>query len=135
MNVILSIALVVVLRDSFGEEFGMVGVILATIITNLTICHAVEPYVLFRYAFQKPVRAQLLKSYGLILLFFVVLLVMHKCLVAVNNPIVSFFINGIISVCFSGGIVVMVAVCDKDFRSYIVQFLVKRFGNRIQKKQ
>lgn len=126
LNVILSIALVIILGSAFGEEVGIVGVIVATIITNLTICHVVEPYVLFRYAFQKPVRLQLIKNYVLILLFIAVLLTMHKFLVVAENPIVALFLNGIMSGAFSGGVIIVIVLCDKDFRKYIVQFVGKK---------
>ena len=51
LNVGLSIGFVYLFGYLWGEDYAIVGVIVATIITNLTICHIVEPYVLHKYAF------------------------------------------------------------------------------------
>ena len=52
LNVILSVIFVKLFGLSGGDELGVVGVIVATIITNLTICHIVEPLVLYKHAFE-----------------------------------------------------------------------------------
>ena len=59
LNIILSILLVKVLP----EDYSVVGVIVATIITNLFICHIVEPYVLFKNAFKSSPKKFYFKKY------------------------------------------------------------------------
>ena len=45
LNIVLSILLV--------QWFDILGVLVATILTNLLICHVVEPFVLYKHAFQE----------------------------------------------------------------------------------
>ena len=115
VNVVLSVLLV--------KWIGVVGVIVATVITNLMICHVIEPYVLFKHAFHVSPRRYYLKNYGLILLFGGALILMSCCLQYSENQWGSFFINGFISVGISLCICLLVLLCSKDFREY---FLFKR---------
>ena len=65
VNLILSLIFVKV----FPDEYRVVGVIAATIVTNLSICHIVEPYVLFRHVLNKSCFGFCVKNYALIALF------------------------------------------------------------------
>ena len=65
LNLILSLIFV----NVFPEEFKVVGVIVATIITTLLICDIVEPYVLCRHVFGASVKHLWLKNYTGIALF------------------------------------------------------------------
>lgn len=125
LNVVLSVALVVLLGNLFGEDQGVVGVIVATIITNLTICHIVEPYVLYKHAFRTSMKAHLIKSYAYMALFVAVLLLMNGCLVSHGNPWLELLINAVISLIFSAIVSLAVLLWDKDFRRYVLSFVSK----------
>lgn len=93
VNVVFSILLV--------KSLGVVGVIAATIATNLCICHVVEPYVLYVKAFdQTPVRYYF-RNYGRILLFVAMMWLMDCCRFSANNHWTHLLVNGCISVVIS----------------------------------
>ena len=64
-NLILSLIFVKI----FPENYRVVGVIVATIITNLLICHIVEPYVVFRHVLYKTPWGFYIKNFFFIALF------------------------------------------------------------------
>ena len=90
LNIILSVI--------FVQWFGVAGVIVATIITNLLICHVVEPYVLYKNAFAASPKNYYLKNYGMILLFGFSIVVLAFCMQDFDNQWIELLVNGIISV-------------------------------------
>lgn len=132
LNVVLSILFVNIFTGYFGESWGVVGVILATIITNLTICHIVEPYVLYKYAFKSSPRKHYIKNYIHILIFILALCGMHLCLQTMDNQWLGLLINGAISLLFSLAIIVLLYFIDKNFKYYLKSF-VKGFLKKVKK--
>lgn len=128
LNVILSIAAVLAFSKWFGEEIGLVGVIVATIVTNLTLCHLIEPYVIYKYAFGVSVKKQWIKNYLYIALFILSLLVLDRCLVSMENRWLELLVNGCISVAFSVIPVLVIVLSNKDFRYYLKAFRQKILG-------
>ena len=90
MNLLLSVLLV--------QWIGIVGVIVATVITNIVICHVVEPYVLYKHAFEVSVGRYYLRNYGMILLFGVGLVLYEGLSQDTIGCWSSLLINGTISV-------------------------------------
>ncbi len=129
-NVILSILFVLVLP----EEYRVVGVIVATIITNLLICHIVEPHVLFKYEFKESAKKYYAKNYFYIAVFSVCLFVLSKLMVTNDNIAVQLLINGFISVGISAIVIVVVLIFEKDFRHYAFSG-IKQLRNRIFKRK
>ncbi len=125
-NIVLSISLVVLLKQRFGDEIGLVGVIVATIITNLAICHIVEPYVLYRYAFHQSPKSQWLKNYAYIAVFVVALVIESFCLQNIDNEITEMLVNGAISISISLLIILIVTAFDRNYRVYCKPFLSKQ---------
>ena len=121
INVVLSILFVLV----FPEEYSVVGVIVATIITNIFICHIIEPYVLYKYAFKTTVRGYYLRNYLYIAIFCVALLIFNFSMISSDNQWIELFANGGISLAFSLTISAVVILCNKDFRYYIRQIFNK----------
>ena len=107
MNVILSVLLV--------KRIGVVGVIVATVITNLMICHVIEPYVLFRHAFHVSPGKYYLRNYGMIFSFGAALLLTSCCLRHSESQWFAFVMNGFISVGISLCICLPVLLFNKDF--------------------
>ena len=116
LNVILSIAFVKLFSHISGDELGVVGVIVATIITNLLICHIIEPYVLYKYAFQRSVKKHLIKNYMYVAAFVIALLTMNALMKEMNNSWISLIVNGLISVVISVLALIIVLIVDKDTR-------------------
>jgi O-antigen/teichoic acid export membrane protein len=121
INIALSILLVVVLPD----EYKVVGVIVATIITNMLICHIVEPHVLYKYAFKTSAKIYYVRNYLYIAVFVVALVGLHFCMVKMNNQWLQLLVNGCISLAFSFTICLVTIACNKDFRHYVKKFLIK----------
>ena len=90
VNVILSVA--------FVKWMGIAGVIVATIITNLLICHIVEPYVLYKNAFEVSPRKYYRKNYGMIVVFTASLLLLNCCLQSYESQWKELLTNGCIAV-------------------------------------
>lgn len=107
VNIVLSILLV--------KWIGTVGVIAATVVTNLLICHVVEPYVLYKDALEVSPVPYYLKNYGMIALFFAGLWLFDKCMIGnAYNQWLQLLVNGCISVGFSLGICFLAAIVNVD---------------------
>ena len=128
-NLILSILFVMLFKKIAGESFAVVGVIVATIITNLSICHIVEPAVLYKHAFNEPVKKYYLRNYSCMALFVLLLSVLHVCMVSMGNLWLELLINGCIAVGIAFVPFVVTILMNKKFRSRVSNF----FGSRIVK--
>lgn len=73
VNLVLSIAFVLL----FPEDLRVVGVIVATIITTLSICYTVEPYIIFKHVFAQSPKSFYLRHYAYVALFTASLVGMH----------------------------------------------------------
>lgn len=89
-NVVLSVLLV--------QWIGVTGVIVATIFTNLVICHVVEPYVLYKHAFNVSPKKYYYQNYSMIAVFTATLFLLDFCMQSSQNKWVELFTNGFISV-------------------------------------
>ncbi len=113
LNVILSILFVLALSSIGGDELGVVGVVLATILTNLVICHIVEPYVLHKHAFKKSVKKHLARNYFYILMFIIALIIMNRFMYKSGNNLMELLINGSISILISVVTLAVVLIVDR----------------------
>ena len=118
LNVVLSVVFVILFMDWFGKSFAVMGVIFATIITNLFICHIIEPYVLHKYVFHISTKKYWIKNYSYIVIFIIALCIMGNSMVSMENIYIELIINGILSLMFSSVISILIVVTDKDFRYY-----------------
>ena len=132
-NVIFSIGFVYLFSYLFGDEFAVVGVIVATIITNIFICHIVEPHILFKYEFESKTNKYYLKNYLCIASFVAALFLLNFLMRSNNNVWIELLINGFISVGISLVFILVFLLIDKDFRFYINKF-INKFKNKHQHK-
>lgn len=135
INIGLSIGFVYLFKYLWGDDFAVVGVIVATIITNLLICHVVEPHVLYKYAFKKSPKNYYIRNYLCIAIFAGALTALHFSLLNINNTWGELFANGAISLAFSFGIAAAVVALNKDFRHYIHNITSKLFGHKRHNQQ
>ncbi len=119
LNVILSIALVLL----FPAEYKVVGVIVATIITNLTVSHVIEPYMLFKHGIGQSVRPYYLKNYLWVIVFGVALVGLDRIMLSFENRLAELFVNGIIAVGIGLLILALLFAFEKDFRYYTKKLL------------
>lgn len=118
VNLVLSLILVNVLSD----DIRIVGVILATIITTLFICHTVEPHIIFRHVFNCSPKSFYIRNYSYIALFTACLFLMTfiKDTTGIGSDLIGFtgiLVNGFMSVGISAIMLGLVAVIDKEFRN------------------
>lgn len=133
-NVVLSIAFVYLFEYLFGPDFAVVGVIVATIITNLTICHVVEPHVLYKYAFNASAKSYYLKNYLFIAVFIGALFLLNFSMIKNDNQWTELLANGFISVAYSFSISAIAIALDKNFRQHIKE-LFKKIKVKNSKKE
>ena len=132
INIILSIA--------FVQWLGVVGVIVATIITNLVICHIVEPYVLYKHAFNQSPKKYYFLNYGLILIFGGFLSILHFCLRSIENMWLNLLVNGCIAVALALIPLIILFIVSKTYRqnvlkafSYVFSLFKKLFKHKSEK--
>lgn len=121
VNIVLSILFVVF----FPDDFKIVGVIVATILTNIFICHTIEPYVLFKYAFKSSAKFYYIKNYSYIAIFTLVLVAMHFSMQVYDNQWLELLVNGSISLAIAFIPCIIVAFINKDFIFYVKTFVFK----------
>lgn len=117
-NLALSILCVTVFQKTVGDDFAVVGVIVATIATNIFICHIVEPYVLFKHAFDMSPSRYYQKNYGSIVVFVGLLLVVNFCMVRNESKVIEILVNGSIAAGVSLVPIIATMITNKDFRTY-----------------
>lgn len=123
VNVVLSIVFVLV----FPEEYKVVGVIVATILTNLFICHIVEPHVLYKYALHTSAKKYYVRNYAYMAVFCAVLASLHFCLVTRDSQWMELLLNGSISLAFSLPVSAIVILLNKNSRNYVKAYWNKLF--------
>ncbi len=115
-NLVLSLLFVQV----FPEEYRVVGVLVATIITTLFICDIVDPYVVFVHVFGiKPWRF-CLKNYCYIALFTLALLTSSRLLHPAASILSGILINGFISLGVALIVLSFVFIIDPSFRNGVL---------------
>ena len=119
VNIILSILLAVILP----EDYKVVGVIIATIITNLLICHIVEPHIIYKYAFETSAYKYIVRNYLLIILFFLMLNLFDLLRFYSENIWGSIIINGLISIAISLIVIFSFILLNKDLRVKLKRLL------------
>lgn len=134
INIGLSVACVYLFGYLWGEEFAVVGVIVATIVTNLLICHIVEPHVLYKHALQEKTTRYYIRNYAYILMFTIALIALHFSLQVYSNQWRELFVNGCIAVAISIIPCAIAVLCDKDFRHYITKIFAK-IKNKFHRKK
>ncbi len=125
LNIILSISLVYVC--------GITGVIIATIITNLLICHTVEPYVLFKDGLETSPKKYYFENYIFIAIFMLALTIVHFVHMDIDNNWLSLLVNGIIAVGISIIPVLAMYIYNKDFRLETNNIINKIFKKILKK--
>ena len=105
VNLVLSLLFVQV----FPEEYRVAGVIAATIITSLLICHVVDPLVVYRHVFGQPVKEYWLRNYTYMGLFVLALILLTHLETG------HLLTNGLISIGVSAAVLGLVAIADRSF--------------------
>ena len=134
VNVILSIAFVYLFKYLFGDDFAVVGVIVATIITNIFICHIVEPHILFKYEFEAKTSKYYIKNYTCILVFVAAIFLLNFVMIDITNIWLELIANGFISVGIAIVLVAIFILTDKDFKHYLKHFYTK-LKNRLKDRK
>jgi hypothetical protein len=105
---------------------------MATIITNIFICHIAEPYILFKYSFKCSSKGFYLKNY-LYILIFIITLVLFNFITnfTLDNLFFDLLSKGFISVGLSSVIAFIVLMLNDEFK-YGVISIVKMLNGYIK---
>ncbi len=112
-NLILSIILALII--------GPVGVIIATIITNLSITYLIEPFVLFKYGFNKSPNKFYFKQYIYAITFILTIIfsTIFKNITFISNEYIDFLIHVIVGMIFGFIVSIFSLIISKEFKNYI----------------
>lgn len=116
-NVVFSILLV--------KKIGVVGVIVATIFTNLLICDIIEPFVVFKHCLNTSPKRFYISNYLYIALFTATLFGMKELLVSNSNVWADLLLNGCIAVAVSIVPIGIMILTNKEFREIGKNYLAK----------
>lgn len=117
VNIGLSILLV--------QFIGIHGVLIATIATNLLICHVIEPLILYKYHFKlKPFKYYAF-TYGYMAVFVGLLFLTKLAHFSFENLYVEILVNGSIAVAIGLVVLGLNVAFDKVFRQYFISFFKK----------
>lgn len=118
LNLILSLILV--------RFLGISGVLIGTIITNLTICMPIEPYVLYKYGFEKSIKKYQIVNYGLLVLFILTLFLFNIFKIdTISNIYLRVITNGLISVTISILIILILIIFNENIKKTIKNYFKK----------
>lgn len=124
-NIVLSVAFVFLFDYLWGADYAVVGVIAATILTNLCICHVVEPHVLYKYALRTSTKKYYIRNYTYIAIFTGLLVALNFTMIKSDNEWIELFANGAISLAYSLTASFVIILSNKTFRSYLSAFFRK----------
>ena len=130
INIGLSVGFIYLFEYWLGEEFAVVGVIAATILTNLFICHIVEPHVLYKYGLQKRPSKYYIRNYIYIVVFALCLIALHFCMRSYSNEWKELLVNGCIAVAVALVPSIAAMFADGDFRHYFKHIVNKLFKRK-----
>lgn len=117
-NIIITIILI--------TQIGIIGIPIALIISNLLITHIIEPYVLYKYAFNLSPKSYYIKNYLLISFFIVIIVLQRNFQISfLNNPILSIILNGSLSVVISLLSLIFLSLLSREFRNVCKNLLNK----------
>ena len=106
---IVNLGLSLLFVQVFPEDYRVAGVIAATIITSLLICHVVDPYVVYKHVFGRSVKEYWLRNYAYIGLFVIALLLLNYL---DSGRLIA---NGMISIGISAAVLGPVVLVDRAF--------------------
>lgn len=105
---IVNLGLSLLFVQVFPEDYRVAGVIAATIITSLLICHIVDPYVVYKHVFGRSVKEYWLRNYAHIGLFVIALLLLD-CLDSSR-----LLTNGMIALGISVAVLGLIVLVDRS---------------------
>lgn len=121
INVIISLVLVNIL--------GLVGILIANLLTTIFICHTVEAHIIYKYGFGRQNTKFLLYNLILLIIFIMVGTVTVQLVTYFEGPLLSVILySGILSLMLSFTTLLILSIFIKDFR-----LLFKSILNRINK--
>lgn len=105
----------------FAKMWGIAGVLIATMVTNLLICNIIEPYVLHKYIFLKSPRMHYLKHYLIVLAFIVSIFAFNIISVDCNSKYISIILNGGLSLAISFVLIVILAFFNRKMKPVFLE--------------
>lgn len=110
----------------FVRYWGIIGVLIATILTNIGICMIVEPYILHKYVFKSSCKKFYTSHYASIVFFTIALLCLDRWMVTIENVWKQMIVNGMKSIIISFAASGVIMVTNRDFRKFLKKVLKNR---------
>ena len=115
-----------ILSILFVKTFGITGVIVATIVTNLLICHIVEPYILYKHAFFESPCKYYIRNYTMIAVFTVILQFFSSWMREMDHVWTELLVNGFFSVGISVLVSMVLSLLYKNELKLLLKSLKRR---------
>ena len=115
-----------ILSILFVKIFGITGVIVATIVTNLLICHIVEPYILYKHAFFESPCKYYIRNYTMIAVFTVILQFFSSWMREMDHVWTELLVNGFFSVGISVLVSMVLSLLYKNELKLLLKSLKRR---------
>ncbi len=121
-NLVLSILLVLLLP----ADYSVAGVILATIVTNLCVCHVVEPHILYKYSFKSSPKKHYIRNYILIVVFCIIMFIFDQIRFDGLSNWINVIVNGsiVVAIWLAGSALMLIT--NKKTRHKIVYAIKQR---------
>lgn len=121
VNLVLSLVLV--------KFWGIIGVLVATIVTNLLITHIMEPYVLYKHGFAASPKKHYVINYLGILLFLITMLSFNYIpFKAFSSIYTTILVKGLVSISISISVLLIIYVISKTVRTLVNDLMKKMFN-------
>ena len=115
----------IILSVLFALKWGIVGILIATIISKLIITYLNEPLILYRDTFNKSPRKFYFAHYSNFLIFVIISLIYSLLPIPkLNNIYINILINGTISVMLSILTFVVIYIIYKPFRVVLNNIII-----------
>lgn len=126
LNLILSVVL--------GKIIGLSGILLATSISRILTTYWYQPYMLYKKIFKKSSKKHFIRQFKYIITLIITFIVVHMVLMLLPQiSIPMFILKGIISVCITSVILIVVVIKDDETKEIFNKY-VKPIGIKIKSK-
>lgn len=126
----------IVLSVLFVHKLGITGVILATVIANVSTYYTIDSYIIYKYGFHRSVveyyKESILSTAGIV----VAAVIIELIIIRISVPILTFLIGGILSVILPSMVLLLLNCKNSDFKEAIKLLIgySKRVTGRVLKK-
>lgn len=134
INIVLSFVLAKWLGGSYGAEWGIIGVKLATIVSSLLTLQWFDPWLVYKHVFKRPVSdyLKLFAIYALVTAGSAAVTYLLGWLLPDFNRYLRFIVLCLLCVIVPNGAIVLLFRKTPEFKAFVA--ILGRFGGKLKKK-